>query len=142
MAARVSSHASSGSPPRLTSLVWTSARFTMLPAALLNISGVNFSEPGSRLSIASMADASRTILLMLGGLAAFGDEFVRQRHARFHILANAPLGALETALHGRDPQLVVFHAQDDFVAGLDSERLAKGGGDHDAAVLVDPHAGF
>src|SRR5882757_9349970 len=72
----VFAHASSAVAPRLTSLVCTSARLTVLLAALLNSFRVNFSAPGSLLSTASTAEESSTTLLMLGGLAAFSNQFV------------------------------------------------------------------
>src|SRR6266849_3525966 len=56
------SHASSGRRPRPTSLPCTSARLTVLIAAPLKSSGVNVSAPGSRLRMASRAEASSTTL--------------------------------------------------------------------------------
>ncbi|HUJ96531.1 MAG TPA: hypothetical protein VLW84_14770, partial [Terriglobales bacterium] len=44
-------------------------------------SGVSFPAPASLLSKASIAEASRTILLTSGSLAALGDELCGQRAA-------------------------------------------------------------
>src|SRR5208282_2955750 len=104
MGLRVSSHASWGLPPSLTSLVWTSARLTVLQVASLNSSGVSVSEPGSLLSNASTAEASSTTLLMFGCLAAFGNEFAGQRPAGPYVPLDALLRALDTPFEGRDPQ--------------------------------------
>src|ERR1700675_1772585 len=72
----VASHASPGVSPRLTSLPCTSARLTVLLVAVLNISGVSLSAPGSRFSTASRAEASRTILFIPSRLAPFVNQLV------------------------------------------------------------------
>src|SRR5882672_8864722 len=74
----VFAHASSGVAPLLTSLVCTSARLTVLLAALLSRFRVSLSAPRSLLITASTAEESSTTLLMLGGLAAFGNQFVHE----------------------------------------------------------------
>ena len=43
---------------------------------------------------------------------------------------------------GRDAQFVVFNPYHDFIANIDPQRLAKGGGNDDAAILIDPGSGF
>src|SRR5215472_18056210 len=103
---RVASQASRGLIPLSTSLLCTSARLTVLLTPLLSNSGVNFSAPDSRFSTVSSAEASRTILFTLGCLAALRNQFVDQRGARFHVLANKPLRSLEPALPGGDPQFI------------------------------------
>src|ERR1700686_2388910 len=137
-----SSHASSGLPPSLTSLVCTSARFTVLLVALLNSSGVRASEPGSLFNNASRTEASKTALLTLCRLAAFCDQFVSQRPAGFYVAPNAPLGLLEAPLQRRDPQFIFFDPQDDLVSGFDPECFAVGGGDYEAAILINARPGF
>src|SRR6266403_584013 len=142
MGLSVFSHASSGLTPSLTSLVCTSARLTVLLVAMLNSSGGSLSAPGSWLSNASNTEESSTILLTLGGLAAFRNEFVNQRPAGFYISPDTLLGSLKTAFQGCNPQFVVFDPQNDFVPDIDAERLAKRRGNHDAAVLIHAHSGF
>ncbi len=76
MGLSVASHASPGASPMLTSLPCTSARLTVLLVAVLNISEVSLSAPGSRFSTASRAEASRTILFIPSRLAPFGNQLV------------------------------------------------------------------
>src|SRR5260370_6294982 len=138
----VASQASSGLRPRLTSLLCTSARLTVLLAAVLNNWGVSLSAPGSRLSTARSAEASSTILFIARGLAPFGDQLVSQRYAWFHMFSDKALGPLQTAFQRRDAQFIILDSQHDFVADVDTERLAKRSWDDHTAVFIDTHAGF
>jgi hypothetical protein len=52
------------------------------------------------------------------------------------------LGALDAVFHGRYPQFVVLHAQQNFVARIDAERFAKGSRDHHPSVFINPQPGF
>src|SRR4029077_15766647 len=103
MGLSAASQASSGRRPRPTSLPCTSARLTVLMAAVPKSSGVNFSAPGSWLRMARRADASSTTLFISRGLATFGNQFVNQRGARLHMLADQPLSPLNVAFQGGDP---------------------------------------
>src|SRR5260370_3459725 len=136
------SHASPGLMPRLTSLLCTSARLTVLLAAVLNRRGVSLSAPGSRFSTARSAEASSTILFIAGRLAPFGDQLVSQRYASFHVPSDKSLGPLDTPLQRCDAQLIIFDSQHDFIADVDTERLAKGSWDHHTPIFIDTHAGF
>src|SRR5436305_6688183 len=89
-----------------------------------------------------MADASSTALLTPSLCASLGDEFVHQRSAGFHVLANETLSALYAPLHGRDAQFVVGHAQHDHIACANAEGFAKRGRDNKSAVLIDFQAEF
>src|SRR5579862_9882973 len=142
MALSAASQASSGSMPRLINLLCTSARLTVLALAVRRSCGVSLSAPGSRLSRASSAEASSTILLTLGGLAPFGNELVHQRSTRLHVPPDQLLGAFDATLQSGDSQLIVFNPQDNFIARIDAQRLAKGGGDYYPTVFIDASAGF
>src|ERR1039458_5602782 len=109
---------------------------------MLNNWGVSLSAPGSRLSMAKSADASSTILLTLGRLAPFSDQLIDERDSGLDVLSYMPLRPLDAAFHGRDPQFVLFNAQDNLVTWIDAERFAKGSGDDYAAIFVDPQSGF
>src|SRR6202030_2362063 len=115
---------------------------TVLVAAMLMISGVNISAPGSLLSTAISADASSTTLLTFGGLAPFSNQFIHQGGTGLDIFPDQSLGALNSAFHGRNPQFVALHAQNHFVSGLDPKRFPIRSGNDDASVLVDARAGF
>src|ERR1035437_4046922 len=138
----VSSHASSEAHPRLTSLACTSARLTVLPTAMASSSGVSFSRPGSPLMTARIAEASSTILFILGCLAAFGEQLIDQRHAGFYILPGAALGPLNAPLLGRDSQLIVLDPQHNFISNLNAKRLTECRRNNDATVFVDALADF
>src|SRR5437899_5835242 len=86
MGLSVAAHASRGASPMLTSFPCTSARLTVLLVAVLNISGVSLSAPGSRFSTASTAEASRTILFIPSRLAPFGNQLVDEGHTSLHML--------------------------------------------------------
>jgi hypothetical protein len=89
-----------------------------------------------------MAEASSTILFILGCLAAFGKQFIDQRLARFYVLPSAPLCPLNAPLLGRDSQLIVLDTQYDFISNLNAKRLAECRGNDDATILVYPQSGF
>jgi hypothetical protein len=72
-----------------------------------------------------IAEASSTTLLMLGSLAALGEQLFRQRHAFGQILPGTFSGALDAQLLRRDPQLVVLQFKYHIVADFDAEGLAK-----------------
>jgi len=93
---------------------------TVLLVAVLNISGVSLSAPGSRFSTASTAEASRTILFIPSRLAPFGNQLVDEGRTSLHMLPDKALSALDAAFHRRDPQFVILHAQDNFIAEIDS----------------------
>jgi hypothetical protein len=76
------------------------------------------------------------------GLPAFGNQLVHQRGAWFYMLPDKTLGSLDAPLKGRDAQFVVFNPQHDLITDLYTQRPAKGGGDNDAAIFVDPGSGF
>src|SRR5271165_1746976 len=137
-----SSHASSEVHPRLTSLVCTSARLTVPPTARASSSGVSFSYPASRLMTTRMADASSTILFMLGCLAAFGEQFINQRRAGVYIMPGAPLRPLNTALLRRDSQFVVVDPEHNFISSLNAKGLAEGCRDDQSAVLIYARPSF
>src|SRR5882724_8935546 len=120
MGLSVASHASPGASPRLTSLPCTSARLTVLLVAVLNISGVSLSAPGSRFSTASRAEASRTILFIPSRLAPFVNQLVDEGCTSLHMFPDKALSALDTAFQRRDPQFVIVHSQDNFIADIDS----------------------
>src|SRR5450759_1643043 len=142
MAQLAAAQASSRLKPRCTRFPLTSARLTVLVAAALMICGVNLSAPDSLLIKAMSADASSTTLLTFGRLAPFSNQFVNQGSTGLDIFPYHPLSALNPAFHGRNPQFVVFHAQNHFVSGLDAQHLPIGSGDDDSAVFIDPHSGF
>src|SRR5690348_8248319 len=139
---RVASQASREFNPRSTSLLCTSARFTVLLTAVLRSSGVNLSAPDSPFSTASSAEASKTILFTLGCPAALRDQLVNQRGTRPYMLADKPLRPLDPAFQGSDAQFVIFHSQNDFVAGIDAQRFAKLRGNHNTAIFIHAQAGF
>jgi hypothetical protein len=62
-----------------------------ISTAPLNGTGVSFSAPGSRLGMASRAEASNTILFIASGLAPFRDQLVNQEGTWFHMLADKTL---------------------------------------------------
>jgi len=70
---------------------------------------------------ASTADASSTILLTPGRLAAFGEQFVHQGCATFQVAAGTLTGALDAALLSSNAQFVVLQAEDDFVTDIDTQ---------------------
>src|SRR5271156_2222977 len=109
---------SSGSPPSLTRMACTSARFTALAVARLNSSGVSFPEPGSSLSRARMAEASSTTLFKQDCPASFRDQFVREQPSRFDKCSQARPRPGKPALQGRDANLVVLKAQVDLIPHL------------------------
>ncbi|OLC93469.1 MAG: hypothetical protein AUH86_16735 [Acidobacteria bacterium 13_1_40CM_4_58_4] len=53
-----------------------------------------------------------------------------------------PLGPLDPPFQGRDAQFVVFDPQHDFISNIDSQCFAKGNGNHDSPVFIDPRSGF
>jgi len=79
---------------------------------------------------------------MLGGLAAFGEQFFDQRCAWLYVLPGAALSPLDAALLGRDAQFVILDPQHNFISNPDAEGLPKRRWDHDTAVLVHPRSGF
>src|ERR1039457_2820117 len=85
---------------------------------------------------ARMAEASSTILFILGGLAAFRKQFADQRRAGFYILPGAALCPLNAALLGGDSQFVSLKAQYNFISNLNAKGLAECRGNDDATVLV------
>jgi hypothetical protein len=115
---------------------------TVLLVAVLNISGVSLSAPGSRFSTASRAEASSTILFIASRLAPFGNQLVDEGRTSLHMRPDKALSSLDAAFQRRDPQFVILHAQDNFVADIDSQRLAKRGWYDDTAVLIDTLPGF
>jgi len=58
------------------------------------------------------------------------------------VLPDNALGALQATLQGGDAQLVIFDPQKDLISDIDAKSLAKGSGDHDAAILIDAQPGF
>src|SRR6516225_4349404 len=142
MGLNVASHASSGLRPRSTNLPCTSAKLTVLIAAALNSSGVSLSAPGSRLRIASRAEASSTTLFISRGLVPFLDQFVDKRRTWLHMLADKTLSPLNIALQGGDAQFVVFNLQNYLVSNTDAQLLANGSRNDHAPILIDPHAGL
>jgi hypothetical protein len=79
---------------------------------------------------------------MPGVLTAFRAQLIDQRFAALYILSSAALRPLDAALLGRDAQFVVFNPQNDLISNLDAKRLAEGGGDYDAPVLIHARPGF
>src|SRR5579863_4205168 len=142
MGLMLASQASSGLIPRLTSLLCTSARLTVLLMAALNSWGVSLSAPGSRLSTARSAEASSTILFTFRGLTALRNQLVHQRGAWFYMPPDKLLCPLDAPLKGRDAQFVVFNSQHDLIADMYTQGLAEGCGNDDAAIFVDPGSGF
>jgi hypothetical protein len=89
-----------------------------------------------------MADASSTILLTFGCLAAFGYEFVGQRPPRLYISPDAPLRPFQAAFQGGDPQFIVLDSQHHLVPCVNAHGFAKSSWDYDASVFVNPESGF
>jgi len=85
-----------GIAPSLRSFVCTSAKLTVLLVASFRSSGVSLSAPGSLLRTASKADASSTTLFTASSLTTASNQFIDQRPARFHVLANATSRLLQT----------------------------------------------
>src|SRR5271166_4202006 len=139
-----SSHASSGVHPRLTNLVCTSAKLTVLATATASSSGVSLSYPGSRLMSARIADASSTtlFLFMSGCYATLGQQFVNQRRAGFHIMPGALLRPLDAALLSRDAQFVVLDPQHNLISYLNAKGFTEGCRDNNAAILIHACTGF
>jgi hypothetical protein len=57
-------------------------------------------------------------------------------------VAGALLCAPDAALLGGDAKFVVFDAEHNLIANLDTEGFAKGRWDYDAAVFVDAGSNF
>src|SRR5580692_9749545 len=89
-----------------------------------------------------MTEASRTTLVTLGRLTAFGEELVDQRHAGLHVMPRTTLGPLHTEFHGRNAQLIVGKPHDELVAGVDTQRLTKGRRNDDASIFIDSQPRF
>src|SRR5438105_15891654 len=98
-------------PASSTLFPYTTLFRSVLVAAALNSSGVSLSAPGSRLRIASRAEASSTTLFISRGLVPFLDQFVDQRRTRLHMLADKALSPLNIVLQGGDAQVGVFNPQ-------------------------------
>jgi hypothetical protein len=58
------------------------------------------------------------------------------------MLPNKALSSLDAAFRRRDPQFVILHAQDNFIADIDSQRLAKRSWYDNTTVLIDTLPGF
>jgi len=96
---------------------------TVLAAAGAHDLSVNISDPASRLITASSADASSTNPIHVWRSRRSASVVDRETPGLTY--PDQSLRALNFALHRRDAQLVVFHAQDHFVASLDPQRFDR-----------------
>jgi hypothetical protein len=115
---------------------------TVLLVALLSSWGVSLSTPASPFSTARSAEASNAILLIAGGPSPFGEQFVDQGAARFHMLADKTLRPLEAAFQSRDSQLVILDSQRNLIAGVNAKRLTKRSRDDHPAVFINTRPGL
>lgn len=58
------------------------------------------------------------------------------------MLADKALGPCDAPFQGRDPQFVVFDPEYHFISYVDAQCFAEGGGNDDAAILIDASSGF
>ena len=89
-----------------------------------------------------MAEASSTILLTLGGLAPFRQQFIHQGNAGLQVAPGAALCALNPPLLRSDPQFIVSDPQQDFIPDLDAQRPTEGSRDDDTTILAHTDSGL
>jgi hypothetical protein len=70
--------------------------------------------------MASKAEASSTILFIPSRLPPFGNQLADEGRTSFHMLSDKALSSLNAAFQRRDPQFIILHAQDNFIADVDS----------------------
>jgi hypothetical protein len=79
---------------------------------------------------------------MPGGLAPLRQQLIHKRLAGFQVASGALLRTLNALLLSGDPQLIISHPQQDFIAHLDTQRPAKRSRDDNTSVLAHTNSGF
>jgi hypothetical protein len=69
-------------------------------------------------------------------MAPLGEEVVYQRLAGIDVSPGSTLCAPDPLLLRRNPQFLVFDAQQDLIANVDAEGLAERSRDYDSAIFV------
>src|SRR3989304_1656418 len=102
--------------PASQSLPTTSLRFTVETSAPCDTAWATFSAPGSSLSSANRADASRTLLLTLALGLALGYQLFGQKTSLGHITTQEFLCALDAPSWPAPADLGTLEGDDYFVA--------------------------
>src|SRR5215467_11691707 len=102
--------------------------------AVLMISDVSFSTPVSLLITVISADASSTALFTFCCLAALSDQFSDQGNAWLNVFPHHTLGSLNSPLHCCDLQPIILHTQNHLISCFDTQSLAIGSRNDDAAI--------
>src|SRR5436305_2118399 len=131
----IASRTTSSGIPFSVSFAITSERLTV-PRTAPGMVLATSSPPGSSLSIARTAEASRTTLLTPGLLPPLLDQLVGQAPPRRNIRADQRLRPPDTLPGSEDAETPLFEHQDELIARVDTESFAVLRGNYEPATFA------
>src|SRR6266542_3960894 len=123
--------------PASASFPTTSARLTALMLAPLATAEATAGLPGSLLSSARSADASRTTLLTLRFESTFGEQLRAQRTALGHELSDQLLCSSDGLTRSHEVQLASRESQEHVITNVEPKGGSQRGGDDNAAAFAN-----